>query len=216
MNRRAIPFFKCAVLTSALIGMVACGDGNGGNNGNNSGNINPGTGTGNPQADTQSTGSATQANAQVGIQQATAAAGAALKFTSVDVTSVPCIGGGTFIVSGDVTSGSPTTFDLDMNFDGCNLLDGSVSVIGTVDTTLPSLNYDYTIDGDVGANGCVVTFDNYSVVLNIPDFTNPTTGTVTINNSIAGECAEGNTTCVYDNVQLALTGGVPSGTVSCD
>ena len=145
-----------------------------------------------------------------------AAAGSNLKFSTVDVTSVPCIGGGTFIVSGDVTNGSPTTFDLDMNFDGCTLLDGSVSVTGTIDTTLPAISYDYQIDGDVGANGCVVTFDNYSVLVDIPDFSNPVSGTVTIDNSIAGECAQGSTTCVYENVQLALTGGVPSGTVSCD
>lgn len=203
---------KGMVLASAVLGMVACGDGNGGGGGN--GTIDPGTGTGNAAADTQTNVSITQSNAQAAIQAATQPLTSSLKFASVNET-VNCAGGGTFIVSGDVTDGDPINFNLDLDLDGCTSMDGSISVVGTADLTTPSILYTYTINGDVGGNGCVVTFDNFAVNVDIPDLTNFLNGLFNLDGAVAGECTGGNTTCTYDNLEVNFSGGLPSGTVSC-
>lgn len=204
---------KGMVLASAVFGMVACGDGNG--NGGGGGAIDPGTGTGNAQADTQSNVAVTQANAQTGIQQATASATSSMKFASVNITDVPCAGGGTFVVSGDVTDGDPITFDLDMDLSGCTSMDGSISVVGSADVETPSIVYSYTINGDVGGNGCVVTFDNFAINVDIPDLTNFLNGLFSLDGAVGGVCTGGDATCNYDALEVNFSGGSASGSVSC-
>ena len=210
MSLRISQGFKALVLASAVFGMVACGSDNNNNGGN--GTLDPGTGTGNPSTDTQTTSNEVQATTQTGVQQA-AASSAQLKLATVD-TSVACSGGGTAQVTGEVNSGSPSTFDLDFDLDGCTNLDGVVNVNGQYNLASDSYEYSYTITGEVGGNGCIVTFTSYLVDISIPDFTNPLSYTLLLDGAIGGECTGGDTTCDYDNV--TVENGVVSGTPVCN
>ncbi|MCC6273404.1 MAG: hypothetical protein IT572_08050 [Deltaproteobacteria bacterium] len=200
-------------MASAVFGMVACGDGNGGGGGG--GTIDPGTGTGNAAADTQSNVAVTQANAQTGVQKAIDSVNSSMKFASINITDVPCAGGGTFVVSGDATDGDPITFDLDMDLTGCTSMDGSISVVGTADVETPSILYNYKINGDVGSNGCVVTFDNFALKVEIPDLTNFLNGLFSLDGEVGGVCTNGDATCDYDALEVNFSGGTASGSVSC-
>lgn len=206
---------KGMVLASALLGMVACGDGNNNGGGGGSGDIDVGTGTGNASVDTQTTVSATQANTQTGVTQAVAASGSSLKFTTIN-ESTACSGGGTFVVSGDVTPGSPTaSYDLDFDFEGCDLYDGSVSVTGEYGVDADSFLYNYSINGDVGGNGCLVTFDNFSISIDIGTGF-PLSGSIGLDGSVTGDCGSaGSTSCSYDAIEINLGTGSVTGTPSC-
>lgn len=200
---------KKIALCSALVTMAACS--NGSDNGSDS-DINTGTGTGNAQTDTQTTNDEVTGTTQVGIQQAVGAA-AQLKFATIEQQSVACTGGGTATVTGDVTSGSPTTFDLEFDFTGCTVLDGVVNVVGTIDITGTSYEYSYEIDGEVGGNGCLVSYEGYLISVSIPEFSNPLSFELLLDGILAGECSGGSTSCDYDNI--SITNGVVSGAPAC-
>jgi hypothetical protein len=186
-----------------MFGTIACGSGN---------DNNQGEGTGNAAADTQTTNSEVQSTTQAGVQQ-TAGTAQTMKFAAIESTSVACTGGGTAQVTGDVTSGSPTSFDLDFDFTDCTNLDGSVNVSGDINTSASHFEYVYTILGEAGGNGCLVTYDGFLIDVSLPDLTNPVDLTIIIDGSITGECESGNTTCDYDN--LTIINGVQSGTAVC-
>lgn len=211
MSLRISQSLKAFALASAVLGMVACG--NGSNNNGGGGDIDPGTGTGNPSADTQTTSSQVQTTTQTGVQQVVAEA-SNIKFVSVD-SSVACAGGGTAQVTGNVdNNGTTYNYDLEFDFTGCNVLDGVVNVTGDIDITGTSYSYAYTITGDVGGNGCIVDFEGYLIDISIPDFSNPLSYTLLLDGSISGECQGGNTTCDYDNV--SIENGVVSGAPICN
>ncbi len=216
MSQRASVIFKGTILASAIFGMVACGNGsnNGGNN-NTGGTIDAGTGTGNAQADTQSTVAAVQTNTQIGVTQAIAASGSALKFVAISQTGA-CAGGGTFAYSGSVTPGSPSaSYDLDFDFEGCDKYDGSVSVVGQYAAGTNAFNYDYTVDGDVGGNGCVVNFDAFALGVDL-GISLPPTGNVQLDGAVTGDCGTaGSATCNYNGVDIDITNGTATGAPSC-
>ncbi|MBL7684623.1 MAG: hypothetical protein JNK65_01145, partial [Deltaproteobacteria bacterium] len=129
------------------------GSNNGGNN-NGGGTVDPGTGTGNAQNDAASLGAQGQALAYGALNDAIANGQSTLvKDASV---AALCTSGGPLLYTGPVTLGNPITFDIDINYNGCNGVTGNINETGSVSVNLNTLetNFNIKLNGDFGGFGC--------------------------------------------------------------
>jgi len=199
---------KSLAATSACLGMLACGSSN-----NNSGN----NGNTTTDSDIQASTVQIQATTQLAVQNAIVTSGLSLKLESVD-ESPPCATGGTSHVTGDVSAGSPNSFNLDVDLTGCTGLTGAVNATGTFAFDGAGYSTDYTITKQGGDNQCDLTFNNLEISINIPDFTVPTTNDTTITGGVDGDCTTGSASCIYHDLMISQgpNGGSQSGSIDCE
>jgi hypothetical protein len=111
-----------------------------------------------------------------------------------------CPEGGSFSVVGS-GSGSQTSFDLDIEvtFDGCNGIDGSLSLDGSGSFSQSAASFDLILDGTVSRE-CSLTFDRFREGL-VADFV---TGenTLVLDGDYRGSCSGEGFKCSFNNVEV--------------
>jgi hypothetical protein len=114
-----------------------------------------------------------------------------------------CPEGGSFSVVGS-GSGSQTSFDLDIEvtFDGCNGIDGSLSLDGSGSFSQSAASFDLILDGTVSRE-CSLTFDRFREGL-VADFV---TGenTLVLDGDYRGSCSGEGFKCSFNNVEVVGT-----------
>ena len=111
-----------------------------------------------------------------------------------------CPEGGSFSVEGSA-SASQSSFDLDVqiDFDGCNGLDGSLDIDGNGSFTPASVMFDLELDGTVSGQ-CSLTFDNFREQI-VADFTTDET-VLTLDGRYHGSCSGEGFTCAFNDVEI--------------
>lgn len=181
---------------------VGCGGGSGGGGGT----IETGTGSGAATTDVLTSFSAANDAATDAIGVALAASSAALEVEPVmkdaAVNEVgTCESAGDFSVTGDVTStATGSTFDLQVELNGCDGLDGSIDVNGTLTGGATGNTFDLTFDGEIGGFGCLLDFAD----LTASAFVTPDSTTATVDGSLQATCTEDGETatmaCAWSDV----------------
>ncbi len=177
-----ISFVTLLVAVLKLGGMAGCGgDSLGGNP-----NVNVGTGTGDPLADTGKTISDSMGAAFQGVSSGIVNSS----------QTIQCIPDGQAIVSGDASTGNPVTFDLTADFINCAGLDGSIAMSGEYFSNQTDFNYNFTISGIVGGNGCALDLDAFGADISQTG----NTLTFLLTGSISATCGSATVTCDYNGV----------------
>ena len=111
-----------------------------------------------------------------------------------------CPEGGSFSVAGSA-SASQTSFDLDVqiDFDGCNGIDGSLDVGGSGSFSSSAVMFDLVLDGTVSGQ-CSLTFDDFHEGI-VADFTTEET-ILTLDGNYRGACSGEGFTCSFDDVEI--------------
>ncbi|NNE47980.1 MAG: hypothetical protein HKN37_15115 [Rhodothermales bacterium] len=111
-----------------------------------------------------------------------------------------CPDGGSFSVAGS-GSGSQTSFDLDIevSFDGCNGIDGSLALDGSGSFSQSGASFDLILDGTVSRE-CSLTFDRFREGL-VADFV---TGenTLVLDGDYRGSCSGEGFICSFNGVEV--------------
>jgi hypothetical protein len=133
---------------------------------------------------------------QVGKTDLPAARSAAI--LSPDDT-VPCPQGGQLDVTGDFGSGPELTFDLDVTFEGCNGIDGTLAVTGSGSIAQNQSTFDLLLNGSV-SDDCTIEFNDFSerVTANTLD----RTATLTLDGTIGATCDGQSFTCTMNDMQI--------------
>lgn len=171
-------------------------------------NTDAGTGTGNAATDSQTT--VTDSLSVVGQAFATAFSsgtttnlskpGAAYS-ASVSQTSVACSETGSFDLTGTYDFATEDTYDYDftMSLNNCNGLNGDIDYSGEYSwDNAGNFDYLYSIDGEIGGNGCVVTYNNlqYDYMYTGGSFS------AYFNGSFSSSCGSYTYSCTFNNVDL--------------
>lgn len=148
------------VLSLALSGGGGWGCGGGAGGGNGADEVNVGSGTGEAAQDALTTLDSVGdvVSTSLTVSTPTALTGS-LSGLSVD-QHVHCDGAQAAVtgtIDGDATGG---TFNLDVSFNNCFSLDGTVGFSGSYTSDGETLDFSVGFDGDVGGSGCLLELDS--------------------------------------------------------
>lgn len=123
-------------------------------------------------------------------------------FTGKTATPVvDCPQGG----SVDVTNtGGTSSFNLSMDFDDCNGVDGSLSMTGSTTFNANQFIYNLTMSGQLEER-CTLSYNNFQQT--ISSDLQGGNQSATLNGSFGATCGGGSVTCSFNNVALDLQGG---------
>jgi hypothetical protein len=109
--------------------------------------------------------------------------------------NIECDPSGSVNVTGNIDpQPAQTNFDLILNYLECAGLSGTLNLSGSGNTDGDNFDFVYTIEGDLGGDGCDLSYDGFTIT-----FEN---GTATFNGSLVADCGSGSFSCHYDNVSF--------------
>lgn len=201
LRRYSLP----GILALLLLNFSYCGGGSGGDSNDADGaDFDVGVGTGNALDDTNNTISAAGSVAGGFAIGSTEDGGSTLvkaATNSINETT-DCEEGGEVTVNGTVKTDNPATVSLAMDFNNCVsegvTLNGGLNftAIIDVDSTNNITSLTFVLSGEVGGNGCLVTFEALTTDVSVVSGTDESTGT--ISGQATGDCGEaGTVTCDY-------------------
>lgn len=204
------------LMTAMVIGLANCSSGSGSssNTGTNTGattneSVEVGTGTGDTNADTQTTFNSAFSISQQALTTAFAGGAPAslvksnAKFvTTIESQEYDCYNSGTFTFSGSYDAPSDTLFNYDftIGYNDCDGLNGSLDMTGDYSFTDDEYAYESSMNGTVGGNGCVISFDNFGYAFYYNFTTSVYSGNY--NGSYSSECDGDVVECTFDNVSI--------------
>ena len=115
-----------------------------------------------------------------------------------------CPKGGSYSVTGSSELGE-TSFSLtaDIDLDGCNGIDGSVSIDGSGSFTQSNVNLDLIFDGSLAGEHCSLSFDRFRETLSSD--LNSGASTLTLDGRYTGACTGDGFTCSFDEVEISTS-----------
>ncbi len=190
----------CLFVAAGMTGVMGC-DSNGSSS---TTTASAGTGTGVPATDTLTTQSSINtvsfSVAGQALAQAQANVSALTKSAAITAIEYDCTPSGTASITGDVSEDSENAFsmDLDIEFTDCGGLNGTLNETADLTITGSDLSYSFGLTGEVGGNGCVVTYDAFT--LNI-DFVSSSLSYV-VDGDLTSTCDGSTVTCSWNNVNV--------------
>ncbi len=120
-----------------------------------------------------------------------------------------CPDGGSLTVEGTATGGqSSFDIDVDVDFNDCNGINGSLALAGSGSFTESQVAFDLILDGSVSRE-CSLTFERFHEGI----FADFTTGaaTLTLDGVYRGACSGEGFTCAFNDVEIDANAAPPSG-----
>lgn len=113
-----------------------------------------------------------------------------------------CFIGGELAFSGHFINTTDTTADLDfaVRLTDCDGMNGGYTVLGGYQLIANNAQYQATINGRIGANGCLIQFDNLAIEYVQNAVLNSLTYSYT--GEASGECTNGSFQCSFDQTQF--------------